>query len=185
MTRSSKLLVRSALLTLAFGAVGCGSDGGGKVPSSRKLSSLSKSDVTSLCKEFDRSNPKLIEAQCTFFALYEALFSGGDVSCEESRNECLAEARGVCEDSDLDLAFSGCDATVGELRQCQRDAAALSEKVFAGVTCESDPESFEEELDAVDDPESCLALEKKCPELGDEGEVTLEGLRRFAPRLRR
>ncbi len=185
MTRSSKLLVRSALFTLAFGALGCGSEGGGKVPSSRKLSALTDSDAKSLCKEISRSAGKLIETECTLAALEESFYWGEDVSCEEARDECVELLALDCNQAQVDSDFADCDATVGELRQCQRDQVALADKIFAELTCDSDLESFEEDLE-VENLESCAKLADKCPSVfGDEEDVSFEAARRFVARVRR
>lgn len=183
MTRISRLFLLSAL-TLASGAIGCGNDGDGDgVSNGTKLSSLSESEATSLCKEFIKDNSKLTEQQCVLTGLYTEQLGAG--SCEESRDECVEELSVDCEADASVNELAECDATVGELRKCQRDQTALFEKAFAGLSCESDLESFEN-VGESEFPESCAVLAEKCPdEFGEEEAFASKSIRRFAARARK
>lgn len=182
MTRLHSISLFSAL-ALTTTVLGCGDDND-RVSGGVKLSSLSDAEAKSLCKESARTNAKLLEQGCSFQGLY---FSEEEGSCEMVRDACIEAGQDACEGEALQDDFVDCDATVDDLRQCQRDQAQAFETALAEISCESSLEKYEEAFDATEPSASCLALFDKCPSLVLEEDEALasRGLRRFAPRTRR
>ncbi|MEM6996742.1 MAG: hypothetical protein AAF721_39930 [Myxococcota bacterium] len=144
-----------ARLLLALATVGCGGGGANSfmpqsVPGGKPLDELDPVEQESFCEEaaewavdiIDNSLPRLL---CST----EAIAAGGTATgfdiaaCQAAQNECLA--RPAEEDplsaSDLSCDFTelgpSCDATVDEFARCFEEAAGLTKRLVAALTCEN------------------------------------------------
>jgi hypothetical protein len=150
------------------------------------LNGLNSEDAQSLCDWANKT-----------FAASEALFSGDNLctiyavsssqdaaSCADAESQCVesgmfdmppppppdAEDNEECV-QDLSEITANCDVTVEELQGCLIDTFAQIETFFSSLTCDV---AGQEPPAPPEAPESCLALEAKCPGLGldepvDEG----------------
>lgn len=177
---------------LAVAAVACsdpaddggGANGGGSVDGSKKFSELSDGEVKSFCEDFRAwmteqvSDAEFLKASCNARGVYHARSSEPSTDeelraeCKEGRDACLAAPPDVdieCEDIEKDERLKSCAGTVGEHRKCYADLFAHTKSSAKGDLCaETTLASLEDQVSTLNEmPESCKALEEKCPGLVD------------------
>ncbi|WP_437530077.1 hypothetical protein WME79_49035 [Sorangium sp. So ce726] len=160
-------------LMAGLALVACGDDdgngdgGSGSDIEGKQLGALTAEEADGLCDDL-RAQTKTIskEDECEAEGVVGSLFG---IECETTKQECISapEEAGVTGELDSCGAsqFTGCTATVAEVRACV-DAMVGTIK---GLTCES---TF---TDIAQKPAACAALEEKCPAFFEEQEDESEG----------
>ncbi len=143
-------------------------NGSPAIEGTRKISSLSEQEVSAICGDLAESAVDATEGLCSLSGLFlEQLFGEEVTSCEEVRDECVADGA----EDDCALEPDGCEASYAELRACL-DEVEGGFAMVADVTCDSDLGALGEEQASP----SCDALAQKCPNLFPEDEEeTAEG----------
>ena len=167
-----------ASLMCAAAWIGCGDDGDGDgLDGNLTVAEISDEDFVGLCEEAQADLTAAVgspqEIGCLLEGIFAGALAGGDpAACESARTACLADppadsefsALG-CDEADLG-SREGCDVTVAEIRSCLADLNALFSDVLEPLSCDSvsAPEATPD-IDIGELPESCAALERRCPDL--------------------
>ncbi|WP_437983471.1 hypothetical protein [Sorangium sp. So ce117] len=148
-------------LMAGLALVACGDDegngdgGSGSDIEGKELGALTAEEADGLCDDL-RGQAKTIskEDACEAEGVLASLFG---MECETTRQECISAPEEPEATDDLDACgasqFTGCTATVAEVRACL-DAMVGTIKA---LTCES---TF---TDIAQPPAACAAIEEKCP----------------------
>lgn len=159
------------------------------VDSSKALSGLSDADAKQLCKDAQSYTEKQMASvdskkySCGMTGLMAAGMAGAETDeelqskCKEAASECMSkpaekdpgtdgQQEDPCADPKKELA--NCDATVGEYNQCMSDSMDAW-KAYANKDVCAEAKiggSSGDESAGLAEPESCKALNAKCPGLG-------------------
>lgn len=152
-----------------------GTGGTAELERDKPLDSLSESDSQALCAELDAltiDDAEYVRGNCSVVGF--SLAASGLGTCEELRDECIAELASPCMPN---MPSTGdtveCpDATAGELLDCWAAFIARSRARYASVRCEDPASSVtlsevlaEAEMGTVPIPEACAPLQRSCPAL--------------------
>ncbi|MCP4603941.1 MAG: hypothetical protein GY847_26035 [Proteobacteria bacterium] len=180
MTKAFHISIWMVLAGLAL-LIACNndkSDGGfdTSVSKSKQLKDLTDEETEQLCKDLRLGFDDL--AGTNVECLTESLIIGlGDASkCQQAYDSCVEEADSTLDedckqDEDGDDDFDDCEATVGEMIDCFDDSADAYEESFSDLdltlSCDMSISDFArlELLEEPTRPESCQALDEKCPDL--------------------
>ena len=188
MAHTRKWLARALLVAGAtLPSLGCGDDdkpGTGPVasglPADKPVGTLTSAEATQLCKAVDSSlsDAVISDSLCKFVAVFGVSVEAAvmpsatdamlQASCTTGFNQCKASPSSTGDA--CKPAPASCTATVGEVEKCLGDmkaaVAALGASVPACNTLtRASLNSPSGGAGALKEPESCAALERKCPDL--------------------
>jgi len=169
--------MHNKIITTLFGSFlllgACGGSGGGSgsgVDSSKKLDTLSDSDIVSICEY--QTGLLDVKTQNEFGCYAQAASSTtDDAACKTAFDTCMSSATTDPQDcskaADKPLPACASKVTVGEMEDCFQ---AMADQVSsANLSCAS----TDAEITAAtsgEPPAACKTLQTKCPDLfGDSG----------------
>jgi len=148
--------------TVGLVASACGDDGdsGSGVDSSKKVSELTKDEVTKICKSLPASS-----ASETQFCTYVAASQTTDATqCKALVDACVAQPNeNDSQDCGMDDAPTGANCskvTVGEVETCLKAYLAAQDKVLTSASCGTKPAD-------IGEPSECATTRENCPEILD------------------
>ncbi|MDC0679821.1 hypothetical protein [Sorangium atrum] len=157
MTRMKILgFVMAGLALVACGGdEGDGDGGSGSDIEGKQLGALTAEEADGLCDDLrGQTNTISKEDECEAEGVVGSLFG---IECETTKQECISAAEESELTGELDSCgasqFTGCTATVAELRACMTAVVGT----IKALTCESTL------ADIAQKPAACAAAEEKCP----------------------
>ncbi|WP_437897006.1 hypothetical protein [Sorangium sp. So ce124] len=171
MTRMKLLgfLMAGLALVACGGDEGDGDGGSGSDIEGKQLGALTAEEADGLCDDLRGQTDSISkEDECEAEGVVGSLFG---IECETTKQACISAAEESEVTGELDSCgaseFTGCTATVAEVRACVNAMVGT----IKALTCESTL------ADIGQKPAACAALEEKCPAFfeGEEEEDEGEG----------